>query len=80
MILPYVAGLLSTVISFKIGKRQNKANADATEIENIRSSLTVYQGIIDDLTQRLMQANENVKKLEEELDQLQKRLNDFKAR
>lgn len=51
------------------GKRKTNAEAATSEMENVEKALIIYRGIISDL-------DEKVKRLEESLNRLQKRLSE----
>ena len=64
--------------TFFFTRRRYNSEVESTDLDNVRKTLDIYKGIIDDLETRLGRMAERINELERDLDELKKENNKLK--
>ena len=69
-----IVGVFSTaagsIITWRIAKRKNNAEAKAAELLNVEKDISIYQTLVNDLTERLEKAVTAIKDRDETIERL----------
>ncbi len=79
IILNLLTALGTGTITWFFARRKNKAEAHRSEIGNIDAMLTVYQKMLDDLSDRLTSQKQIIELQENEIKQLKEKINHLKT-
>ena len=78
----YIGELISALagggVAYIFARKQKKADAENTEIQNAIQAINVYQTIIDDLKKEMKEMREEMKQMEVKIDLLIKENHDLK--
>lgn len=67
-------------VSYFLGYKQNKANVESVQLDNLEKSIKIYQTIIQDLSSKVENLSNQVVKLEIQIDALMKENKQLKNR
>lgn len=68
VIIPAITGL----ITFFVGLRKGKAETESVVLQNLEKSISIYQTIIEDLREEIINLNLKVQQLQDKLDSMEK--------
>lgn len=66
VIIPAVTGFLT----FLLGQQRGKKEVESIHLANIEKGLSIYQNIVEDLKQEILQLNKKVDVLQDKVDAL----------
>lgn len=74
----FVISTITGIVTFFLGARKQKKETDALELDNIKSSIGIYQTIIADLKEEIISMSKKIDKLESSVDELMKENTELK--
>jgi FtsZ-binding cell division protein ZapB len=69
-IILIISNALTALASFFVGRRKSVADSDNAILNNLATSIQIYQTIIEDLKEEIHQLNIKVEQLEKKVDLL----------
>jgi len=67
-IILIISNALTALASFFVGRRKSEADSDNAILNNLATSIQIYQTIIEDLKEEIHQLNIKVEQLEKKVD------------
>lgn len=74
----FVISTITGIVTFFLGARKQKKETDAIELDNIKTSIGIYQTIISDLKEEIISMSKKIDKLESSVDELMKENTELK--
>lgn len=74
----FVISTITGIVTFFLGARRQKKETDAIELDNIKSSIEIYQVIIKDLKDEIISMSKKIDNLEKSVEELMKENTELK--
>lgn len=68
----FVISTITGIVTFFLGAKKQKKETDGLELDNIKTSIGIYQTIISDLKEEIISMSKKIDKLESSVDELMK--------
>lgn len=68
----FIISTITGIVTFFLGVRRQKKETDGIELDNVKSSIGIYQTIISDLKDEIISMSKKIDKLETSVEELMK--------
>lgn len=78
IVFTFLTSTITGLITYFLGKKKANAEIENTLLSNLEKSVSIYQIIIDDLREQVVDMNKKINELETKVDELLKENSELK--